>query len=76
MPRISMLVPDDALKLIDEVSENRTAFMVEASVREARKRRREILDAQVARICAATAQRDDKMSAEFADTLLDGLPED
>lgn len=70
-----MLVPDDALKLIDEVSENRTAFMVEASVREARRRRREILDAQIERICAATAQRDAELSPEFQDTLLDGLPE-
>ena len=70
-----MLVPDEALRLIDEVSDNRTAFMVEASVREARKRRRELMDAEIADICASTAQRDFDLSTEFQGTLLDGIAE-
>lgn len=73
MPRISMLIPEEALKLIDKVSDNRTAFMIDAAVREARKRRRELLDAEVAQICSTTATRDSELSTEFDNALFDGL---
>jgi hypothetical protein len=76
MPRISMLVPDEALELIDSVSDNRTAFMVQASVREARKRRRQLVDAEVARICRETAERDRAIAREWESTLADGLEDE
>ncbi len=77
MPRISMLVPDEALRLIDAVSgDNRTAFMVNAALGEARKRRRELLDAEVALAVAETAGEDRQLDAEFAGTLIDGLDPD
>lgn len=68
-----MLIPESALRLIDDVSDNRTAFMVDAAVREAKTRRRELIDAEVARICGASADRDHVISVEFEDTLIDGL---
>jgi hypothetical protein len=71
-----MLVPDEALELIDSVSENRTAFMVEASVAAAKRRRREIVDAEVARICTENFDRDRAIAAEFDGTLLDGLDDE
>ena len=68
-----MLVPDDALALIDSVSENRTAFMVDAAVRAAKARRRELVDAEIARICAEDAELDMKVYREWEGTTADGL---
>jgi hypothetical protein len=73
MPRISLLVPERALRLIDDVAANRTAFMIDASVKEARRRRREIQDCEIARVCALTAERDIALSEEFDGTLQDGM---
>jgi len=73
MPRISMLIPEKALRLIDSVSENRTSFMVEAAVREAQRRRRELRDAEIRLICTETAERDRRLASEWEDTLADGL---
>lgn len=73
MPKISMLVPEVDLQLIDSVSRNRTAFMIEAAVAEAKRRRRELDDAEIARICSATAERDRTLSSEWESTLPDGL---
>lgn len=73
MPKISMLVAEDDLRLIDSVSTNRTAFMVEAAISEAKRRRRELEDAEITRICLENAQRDREIAAEWAPTLMDGL---
>jgi hypothetical protein len=67
------MVPDEALELIDSVSENRSAFMVTAAVSAARIKEREMLDAEIARWCAANAGEDAAIGAEFAHTLRDGL---
>lgn len=73
MPKISMLVPEADLRLIDSVSRNRTAFMIEAAVAEAKRRRRELEDAEIARICSDTAERDLALAREWESTLGDGL---
>lgn len=73
MPKISMLIPPDALELIDSVSGNRTAFMVDAAVAEAKRRRRELEDAEITRICRANAKRDRAVAKEWEATLGDGL---
>lgn len=73
MPRISLLVPERALKLIDDVATNRTAFMINASIKEARRCQREIQDAEIARVCALTAMRDVNLCKEFDGTLQDGM---
>jgi hypothetical protein len=73
MAKISLMIPDEALELIDSVSENRSAFMVKAAVRAARVKEREMLDAEIAQSCAANASEDASIDAEFAHTLRDGL---
>jgi hypothetical protein len=76
MPRISMLVSEEALTLIDSVSANRTAFMVDAAVNEARKRQRELRDAEVERISQENAAFDLTTAREWEGTLADGLEPD
>ena len=74
MTRISLLVPDEDLALIDSAaSPNRTAFMIEAAKREAVRIRRMREDDEIARICAETAHRDEELAADFAATIGDGL---
>lgn len=73
MPKISMLVPEADLRLIDSVSRNRTAFMIEAAVAEAKRRRRDLEDAEIARICTENAERDRRLAHEWESTLRDGL---
>ncbi len=73
MPKISMLVPDEALALIDSVAENRSAFMVEAAVAAAHVRRRLIEDAEIAAICSQTATRDANINDEWEAAIGDGL---
>lgn len=73
MPKISMLIPEADLHLIDSVSHNRTAFMIEASVAEAKRRRRELEDAEIARICTSNAERDRALAREWESTLPDEL---
>jgi hypothetical protein len=76
MPRISMVVPRKDLDLIDQVAENRTAFMVGASVAAARLVLRQREDDEIERLCAETAERDLAMSIEFEGTLADGLDDE
>ena len=73
MPKISMLIGDDDLRLIDSVSRNRTAFMVEAAVTEAKRRRRELEDAEIRSICRENADFDRGVASDWASTLMDGL---
>lgn len=73
MARISMLVPDDALELIDSVSENRSAFMIGAAVAAAKRRKRELEDAEIAAIVRVHAGDDRAIAAEFDATALDGI---
>ncbi len=68
-----MLIPDDALALIDSVAENRTAFMVDAAVGAARRRKRELVDAEVASICTRNRVADAEVAREFDPTASDGL---
>lgn len=76
MPRISMLVSEEALAIIDGVSNNRTAFMVDAALKEAHKRQRELLDAEVERISTENAAYDIAAAREWEGTLGDGLEPD
>ena len=74
MPRVSMLISDDDLALIDAAaSPNRTAFMVAAAKEAAERIRRAREDDEIATICAATADRDRDLAAELSGTLADGL---
>lgn len=73
MAKISMVVPDEALALIDSVAENRSAFMVAASVKAAEQIKRLTVDAEIARSCAENAQTAAAIESEFASALMDGL---
>ena len=74
MPRISLLIGDDDLAIIDAAATpNRTAFMVAAAKEVARRVQRARDDDEVARICAETADEDRALAAEFECTLADGL---
>jgi hypothetical protein len=74
MAKISMIVPDEELALIDEfASPNRTAFMLRA-VREAiAGLQRARTDAEIERCLAETAEDDVALSREFAGVSADGL---
>ncbi len=73
MAKISIVVPDEALALIDSVAGNRSAFMVGAAVNAAKLMEREALDAEIARWCSRHASVDASVDAEFGHTLIDGL---
>lgn len=73
MPKISMLIDPADLELIDSVSKNRTAFMVSAAVEEAKRRKRELEDAEIARICAENAADDRELATDWEPVLKDGL---
>lgn len=74
MAKISMVVPDADLALIDEVAApNRTAFMLAAAREAAVRIRRQRDDAEIARILDASAENDRAILAEFAATTADGL---
>jgi len=74
MAKISMVIPDADLAVIDEVaSPNRTAFMLAAAREAALRLRRERDDAEIARILNENAAEDRALLEEFARTLADGL---
>lgn len=74
MPRISLLVPDDDLDLIDSVATpNRTTFMVAAAREAALRVRRERENRELAAILDASADEDGLLLAEFDGTAADGL---
>lgn len=74
MARISLIVPDEDLELIDRAAvTNRTAFMVTAARDAAQRALRAREDEEIARICSATAARDEALAAEFEATVGDGL---
>lgn len=74
MPRISMLVPDDALAEIDASAEgNRTAFMVAAALRQAREMQRLREDGEVAAACVAHRREDAQLMRDWDVTIADGL---
>ena len=74
MAKISMVVPDADLALIDEVaSPNRTAFMVAAAKAAAMSVLRQREDAEIARILDESADEDRALLEEFSGTLADGL---
>ena len=74
MTKISMVVPDDDLALIDAVAKpNRSAFMLAAAKQAALRRHRELLDAEIARCLAETADEDRALAKEFAGVAGDGL---
>ncbi len=73
MPRISLLLSEEDLAIIDAAaSPNRTAFMVAAAKEVAARVHRAKLDAEVAAAVAETADEDRKLTAEFDCTLNDG----
>jgi hypothetical protein len=74
MPKISMLIPDDDLALIDAVAgPNRSAFMLAAAKEAALRRHRERLDMEITNCLAETADEDRVLAAEFAGVAGDGL---
>lgn len=74
MIRISMLIRDEDLALIDSAAApNRTAFMVAAAKEAALRIRRQREDEEIAHICAETAGRDRDLAEEFGTTAADGL---
>ena len=74
MAKISMVVPDVDLALIDEVaSPNRTAFMVAAAKAAAIRVLRQREDEEIARILDESADEDRALLEEFSGTLADGL---
>ena len=73
MAKISLVVPDADLALIDEVATpNRTAFMLAASREAALRVHRERDDAEIARILDENAPEDRALLEEFAGALADG----
>jgi hypothetical protein len=74
MAKISMMVPDDALAEIDESSGgNRTAFMVNAALEQARRIRRQREDEEIRQLCAANATLDAELAREWDSTVGDGI---
>ncbi|MEO9264723.1 MAG: hypothetical protein ABI282_11590 [Candidatus Baltobacteraceae bacterium] len=73
MPKVSMLISDEALALIDSVAANRTAFMVAAAVRAAETELRAREDDEIASWCARSVNVDSSIDSEFAHALADGL---
>ena len=74
MPRISMLLSDEDLLIIDAAaSPNRTAFMVAAAREAAMRVRRAREDAEIEAIMRENADDDVALAAEFDSTLEDGL---
>lgn len=73
MAKISMVVPDEVLALIDSVAENRTSFMVSAAVAAAEVKRRMLEDEEIAKWCSQHAAATASVESEFASTLSDGL---
>ena len=74
MPKISMLIADDDLALIDAAATpNRTAFMVAAAKEVALRVQRAKEDAEILRILAESADDDRALLDEFAATTADGL---
>ena len=72
--KISMLIPDEDLALIDAVAvPNRTAFMIKAAKEAALRVQREREDQEIARICTENAERDRALAEEFAAADADGL---
>ena len=74
MPRISMLLSDEDLAIIDDAAApNRTAFMVAAAREAAMRIRRARQDAEIETIMRENADHDAALAAEFECTLGDGL---
>jgi hypothetical protein len=74
MAKISMVVPDEDLRAIDEVAApNRTAFILNAAREAVARLHRAKLDAEIARCLAETAHDDVELLAEFAGVAADGL---
>ncbi len=73
MAKVSMVIPDEALALIDSVAENRTGFMVAAAVKAAELIHRMLEDEEIVRWCSQHGSVDASLETEFAHTLSDGL---
>jgi hypothetical protein len=74
MPRISMLLSDEDLAIIDAAaSPNRTAFMVAAAKEVALRIQRVREDAEIEAIMRENAAEDAALAEEFESTLGDGL---
>ncbi len=77
MPKISMLIDDADLALIDSVAEpNRTAFMVAAAREAAARIRHARISDEIGLSLMETADEDLAIAKDFDVALLDGLDED
>ncbi len=74
MPKISMLIPDEALIEIDAQAQgNRTAFMVDAALDRARRVRREKLDREIIAALENESDADAREYAAWEGAMSDGL---
>ncbi len=74
MPKISMLIPDDQLSLIDaQAGGNRTAFMIAAAVERAKRMQRELMDAEIAASVRASDDDDFAVYADWEGAIGDGI---
>ena len=74
MAKISMLVPDDQLAVIDaHAGGNRTAFMIAAAVERAKVIKRERMDAEIAASVRASDDDDFVVYSEWESVVGDGL---
>lgn len=74
MPKISMLIPEEALAAIDaQAGGNRTSFMIAASIDRARQLKRDHVDREIAATLAANAGENAVAYHDWEPTLADGL---
>ena len=74
MPKISMLIPAEALAEIDaQAAGNRTSFMLAASLQRARILKRDQIDREIAVTLTANAHRDEAVYSDWEATLADGI---
>jgi hypothetical protein len=74
MPKISMLIPEEALAEIDaQAGGNRTSFMLTASIERARRLKRADVDREIAETLAANADENEAVYRDWEPTLGDGL---
>jgi hypothetical protein len=74
MPKISMLIPEEALAEIDaQAGGNRTSFMVTAAIERARTLKRNQIDREIAATLTANAAENAATYRDWEPTLADGL---
>jgi homoserine kinase len=74
MAKISMLIPDEQLAVIDaQAGGNRTAFMIAAALERAKRLRRQRMDDEIAASVRASDADDSVVYDQWEATIGDGL---